>query len=149
MASEFHNFPLFKGLKKKSKKKKKYKARAICLDMVPLLWCEHRVQQTSVFWLLGSELCLQTYPLLSIAVFNIIDPSVIPLKSNSYKPRRPEPVLCHNYKIGEETSKGLDHTWTDKKWNKTDEPTAQCNCNRKQFVGDLNHFLKFSLKWQS
>lgn len=109
------------------------------------LWCSYQVEQTLVFWLAACKLCLKTYPLLPIAVFHIINPSVIPLNSDSQQARRPEPILCHDYKIGEETSKGLDHTWTDKKDDKTDEATVQCNCNRNKFPGNPNNLKNYSL----
>lgn len=68
--------PLFSSVRR-SRKQTKQRAfvQARCL-------CSHQVQQALGFWLAVSLLHLKTYPLLPIAVFHIVNPSVIPLNSD-------------------------------------------------------------------
>lgn len=76
MASELHYLPLFVGLRSRQSREHLFRHAAFAL------WCSHQVQQASIFWLAATKLCLKTYPLLPIAVFHIVNPSVIPLNSD-------------------------------------------------------------------
>ena len=54
---------------------------------------------------------LHIYPLLSIAVFQVVDCAVIPIEPDAYKSRGQETIFSQDDKVGEEASQSLDHTW--------------------------------------
>merc|ERR1719188_213732 len=56
------------------------------------------------------DLSVGVGPLLSVGVFQVIDSRRIPGSSDSKESAWPESVLCHDDKVDEESSAGLDHT---------------------------------------
>lgn len=58
---------------------------------------------------------LRPYPLLPIAVLQIVDSAVVPVDADTYQKTWKEAVLSQNHKVGEKTSKSLDHPWKQEK----------------------------------
>lgn len=50
-----------------------------------------------------------TYPLLSIAVFQVVAAAVIPIETDAQKSTGQETIFSQDDKVGEEASQGLDH----------------------------------------
>lgn len=55
-----------------------------------------------------------SYPLLSIAVLQVIVGPIVPVESNADKQRWQKTIFSHDDKIGKEAPKSLDHTYRDK-----------------------------------
>lgn len=51
-----------------------------------------------------------TYPLLSVAVLQVIEEPVLPFEADAQQVHRLESVLGQDHKVGEESSQGLDHS---------------------------------------
>lgn len=67
------------------------------------------------------------YPLLPIAVLQVVHFAVVPVNSDAHQGPWEEAVLRQNHKIGEKTTKSLDHPWKQK-------------CARDQFIIYLSIF---------
>lgn len=54
------------------------------------------------------------YPLLPVAVLQVVDTAVVPVDADAQQGPREEAVLSQNHKVSEKTTESLDHPWKQK-----------------------------------
>lgn len=106
VAGELHDLPLLVGLKGESRRLSPGSPPTQPVAALPVLGVGGASPPPPVN--------AMTYPLLSVTVFHIVDPAVIPGLSDAQQVKGEETVLGQNHKVSEEAPQGLDHTYGGK-----------------------------------
>lgn len=99
MAGEFNDLPLLIGLPTTHMKQTLY-----------LFLCEYgNIERACWFVFVPAP-----YPLLPIEILQVVEVAVVPFDADAQQGHWEEAVLSQNHKVGEKTTKSLDHPWKQK-----------------------------------